>query len=141
MLELKRDGQVILISDHALERLDSRLRWPVILYEDIIKGICFSYWDKLLDSGASEFHIIKFGVEWVFAFRSFNTIVLKTVIPLKHHRRKNFHKKLFILATQYAKERSFLQQNKIKNQINVLLAVEGICIYIKYGRSVKRLVL
>ena len=138
MLELKRNERVILISDHALERLDSRLRWPVILYEDIIKGVCFSHWDKLLDSGASEFRLIKFGVEWVFAFRSFNTMVLKTVVPLRHGRRNN---KLFALATQYAKERSFLQQNKIKNQINVLLAVEGICIYIEYGRSVKRLVL
>lgn len=136
MIEHKYNENVILVSDHALERLNSRLRWPVSLYMDIISNICISNWNRISVVG-KEFCLVKFGVRWVFAFRSEHTVVLKTVTLLEN--KNNIHRRLFNLATQYAKERSFLQRNKLKKKIEVLLREEGIIFYVEYGRSVKRI--
>jgi hypothetical protein len=136
MTIIRQGERVILISNHAVERLTTRLRWPFSLYKDAFKNICFEYWDKLWKLKPDKFFIVKWGVKWIFTFENENMIVLKTV----HHYNKGneIHRELASLMNSYSKERSFLQKNKIKKRIVTLSQQEGNCVFARIGRDIKR---
>jgi len=114
MRKIVNKERIILISDHAIDRIGQRLGWSMKLCSAIISEACFEAWDVLMGEKLQDFYLISKGVKWGLSIQGEKTLILTTVVLYKKSSSQN---RLRRLITKYITTVSFLQRNKLRKEI------------------------